>query len=133
MTLWLMPEDEVIRIEAILEREVSAETFASKEITAAQEPLTVLPGGTAVIKIDGVLLNERSEMLDFFGVKQTSYKDIIAQTAEAQNRGAKRSRYEISSPGGQVTGRGFVFWGLFVACVVVLAAYWIWMWWEERR
>jgi hypothetical protein len=28
---------------------------------------------------------------------------------------------------------GFVFWGLFVACAAVLAAYWIWMRWVERR
>jgi hypothetical protein len=32
-----------------------------------------------------------------------------------------------------MTGRGFVFWGLFVACGAVLVAYWIWMRWEERR
>jgi hypothetical protein len=32
-----------------------------------------------------------------------------------------------------MTGRGFVFWGLFVACAAVLAAYWIWMRWEERK
>lgn len=32
-----------------------------------------------------------------------------------------------------MTGPGFVFWGLFVACGVVLAAYVVWMVWEERR
>lgn len=104
MTLWLMPKDEVDRIEEILAREVSAEAFASKELTAVQAPLQVLPGGTAVIKVEGVLLNERNDLLDFFGAKQTAYKDIIVQTAEAQERGAKRIRYDISSPGGHVEG-----------------------------
>jgi len=32
-----------------------------------------------------------------------------------------------------MTGPGFVFWGLFVACAVVLGAYLVWMVWEERR
>lgn len=32
-----------------------------------------------------------------------------------------------------MTGPGFVFWGLFVACAVVLVAYVAWMLWEERR
>ena len=30
-------------------------------------------------------------------------------------------------------GPGVTFWGLFVACAVVLAAYAAWLWWEERR
>lgn len=30
-------------------------------------------------------------------------------------------------------GSGVVFWGLFVACGLVLAAYVLWMIWEERR
>ncbi len=28
---------------------------------------------------------------------------------------------------------GFAFWGLFVACAIVLAGYAAWMWWVERR
>lgn len=27
----------------------------------------------------------------------------------------------------------FVFWGLFVACGAVVAAYVVWMLWEERQ
>ena len=30
-------------------------------------------------------------------------------------------------------GPGFVFWGLFAVCGVILVAYAVWMWWEERR
>lgn len=30
-------------------------------------------------------------------------------------------------------GPGFIFWGLFVACAMLLAGYVVWMWWEERR
>jgi len=30
-------------------------------------------------------------------------------------------------------GPGFTFWGLFVACALVVAAYVLWMWCEERR
>ena len=29
-------------------------------------------------------------------------------------------------------GPGFVFWGLFAVCGVILVAYAVWMWWEER-
>jgi len=32
-----------------------------------------------------------------------------------------------------MTGPGFTFWGLFVACAVVLLAYLAWMLWTERR
>ena len=32
-----------------------------------------------------------------------------------------------------MTGGGFTFWGLFLACAVVLLAYLAWMIWEERR
>lgn len=28
---------------------------------------------------------------------------------------------------------GFVFWGLFLACAALIAAYVIWMAWVERR
>ena len=28
---------------------------------------------------------------------------------------------------------GFVFWGLFLACALVVLGYWLWMRWEERR
>lgn len=34
---------------------------------------------------------------------------------------------------GDLTGPGFMFWGLFVACAVVLLAYLAWMIWTERR
>lgn len=30
-------------------------------------------------------------------------------------------------------GPGFVFWGLFAVCGAIVAAYAVWMWWEERR
>jgi len=32
-----------------------------------------------------------------------------------------------------VSGPGYVFWGLFVACAAVLAAFLAWIVWEERR
>jgi hypothetical protein len=32
-----------------------------------------------------------------------------------------------------VSGPGFMFWGLFLACGIIVAAYAVWMWWEERR
>jgi hypothetical protein len=32
-----------------------------------------------------------------------------------------------------MTGPGFMFWGLFVACAAVLLAYLAWMIWTERR
>lgn len=30
-------------------------------------------------------------------------------------------------------GPGFVFWGLFVVCGLIVVAYVVWMRWEERR
>lgn len=32
-----------------------------------------------------------------------------------------------------MTGPGFVFWGLFFVCGLVVVAYGLWMLWEERR
>jgi len=32
-----------------------------------------------------------------------------------------------------VSGPGFVFWGLFLACAAVVLGYWLWMRWIERR
>lgn len=32
-----------------------------------------------------------------------------------------------------MSGPGFIFWGLFVACAVIVAAYAAWLVWEERR
>jgi hypothetical protein len=31
-----------------------------------------------------------------------------------------------------MAGAGFVFWGLFVAFFLIVAAYVSWMWWVER-
>ena len=32
-----------------------------------------------------------------------------------------------------MTGPGFIFWGLFLACLGVVLVYLAWMVWEERR
>jgi len=32
-----------------------------------------------------------------------------------------------------VNGPGFTFWGLFVACGIVVVAYAVWMIWVERE
>lgn len=32
-----------------------------------------------------------------------------------------------------MSGPGFVFWGLFVACAAILVGYAVWIWWVERR
>lgn len=32
-----------------------------------------------------------------------------------------------------MSGPGFVFWGLFVACAAILVAYAAWMVWMERK
>lgn len=32
-----------------------------------------------------------------------------------------------------MSGPGFVFWGLFVACGAILAGYAAWIWWVERK
>ncbi len=32
-----------------------------------------------------------------------------------------------------MNGPGFIFWGLFAACGLVLVMYVAWLWWVERR
>jgi len=32
-----------------------------------------------------------------------------------------------------VSGPGFAFWGLFVACALIVVAYVVWMLWEEHE
>ncbi len=32
-----------------------------------------------------------------------------------------------------MTGPGFIFWGLFLVCGLIVAGYAVWMRWEERR
>lgn len=31
-----------------------------------------------------------------------------------------------------MNGPGFIFWGLFAACGLILVGYAVWMWWTER-
>ena len=103
MTVWLMPPTDIDFVESILARPIEAEKRG--EISAlGPEPLRVLPGGTAVIKVKGVLMDARSEALDYWGITHTAYPDIAAQTQEAKRKGARRIRYDISSPGGMVSG-----------------------------
>jgi hypothetical protein len=32
-----------------------------------------------------------------------------------------------------MNGPGWIFWGLFLACALVVVGYAVWMIWEERR
>ncbi len=32
-----------------------------------------------------------------------------------------------------MSGPGFMFWGLFLMCGLIVAGYAAWMWWEEHR
>jgi ClpP class serine protease len=103
MTTWLMPDEWVRKMEAL--------EFAALSVTseiANVELSTAIPmriqRGIATIEIKGVLVKERSPMLDFFGIKQTAYVDIAEQTKAAVSKGAKKIRYDADSPGGDANG-----------------------------
>jgi ClpP class serine protease len=103
MTTWLMPEEWVRKMEAL---ELAALSVTSE--IANVELSTAIPmriqRGIATIEIKGVLVKERSPMLDFFGIKQTAYVDIAEQTKAAVSNGAKKIRYDADSPGGDANG-----------------------------
>jgi len=101
--MWLMLQSEIDRIEAILSSPITASMLDGK-VASEAEPMEVLPGGIAVIKVNGPLMPERSAWLDFFGVQHTAYKDIVSQTKSAVERGSRRIRYDVNSPGGTVDG-----------------------------
>ena len=102
MTLWLMLPDEVDRIEALMREHVAQEDL--DKTVHASAPMRMGRGMVATISVKGPLLNERSQMLDFFGAKYTTYPDIKGQIGEAVAKGAKRIDFDIDSPGGIVDG-----------------------------
>jgi ClpP class serine protease len=71
-----------------------------EQVSAAAKPVTVV-AGVASIPISGVLVNERNRFLDYFGVAQTSYKDITAQILEAEaDTEVKSIEFQVDSGGG---------------------------------
>lgn len=103
MTIWLMPDDWIQRMEA----------FEAAFITSVASIATVresvasnysIKRGIATISIRGPLVKTRSRMLDYFGVEHTSYSEIEEQTRSAVSNGAKKIVYVIDSPGGDANG-----------------------------
>lgn len=100
---WLLLSDWLEKIMA-LEKEAVAHAAEISAREKTKSPGYVLRDGVATIAIEGVLLKARSRWLDYFGVTQTSYDDIISHTREAAAGGAGKIIYDINSPGGNVSG-----------------------------
>ena len=100
MTIWLMPNDWVARMEAVEATPI--------EISIDIDPSVATPmkiqRGVATIHISGVLVKERDPRLDRWGIRHTAYTDIEEQTDQAIASGAKKLRYKIDSPGGDANG-----------------------------
>lgn len=100
--MWLILETELDRVEAA---RVSFLANPPGAIIEASAPAPMaMSNGTANIHINGVLLPKRDAMLDMFGIEQTAYSDINAQISEAKSKGAKRARFHMNTPGGQIDG-----------------------------
>lgn len=103
MTTWLMPSEFVKKVELLEAASISVTSQIAQTPEVASTPVTV-KRGVAEISIKGTLVKERSQMLDFFGIPQTSYVDISDQTKAAVSKGAKKIIYRIDSPGGDANG-----------------------------
>lgn len=106
MTIWLMDAKEVDKIEAVLNREIDADT--AEKIQAVEHQIktpAMSESGIGQIRVSGVLLANPSPMLDFFGVDYTAYSDIDKQIemVESDDR-VKGVDFDISSGGGMVQG-----------------------------
>lgn len=100
---WLMTISEIKRIET------ARKTFDPKAVGLAETkhsptPLKMQRGGVAEVAIQGPLLNGPDKWLDYLGYTYTIYGDIVEQSTEAIERGAKRVDYVTNSPGGEVDG-----------------------------
>jgi ClpP class serine protease len=104
MTTWLMPAEFVKKVELLESASLSVTSQIAQTPEVASTPVTVKRGGVAEISIKGTLVKERSQMLDFFGIPQTSYVEISDQTKAAVSKGAKKIVYRIDSPGGDANG-----------------------------
>jgi ClpP class serine protease len=104
MTTWLMPAEFVKKVELLEAASLSVTSQIAQTPEVASTPVTVKRGGVAEISIKGTLVKERSQMLDFFGIPQTSYVEIADQTKAAVSKGAKKIVYRIDSPGGDANG-----------------------------
>lgn len=103
MTTWLMPSEFAKKVELLEAASLSVTSQIAQTPEVASTPVTV-KRGVVEISIKGTLVKERSQMLDFFGIPQTSYLDISDQTKAAVAKGAKKIIYRIDSPGGDANG-----------------------------
>lgn len=101
MTMWLMLQDDIERIEAYVGEFVSQVNLDGA--VRASKPMHI-DKGVASISVKGPLINGRSRVLDFFGVEYTTYGDIVDQSAKAVKDGAKEAEYYFDTPGGTIDG-----------------------------
>lgn len=106
MTIWLMDAKEVDKIEAVLNREIDADTAEKIQAVEHQANSVMINGsGVGVINISGALMPHPNPMLDFFGVNYTAYSDVNKQIeALEEDRSVKGIKLNINSPGGNIQG-----------------------------
>lgn len=103
MSLYLMADNEYDKLSSMAEKISSVDSAAASLAANGATPMQY-NRGKAVISIKGVLEPERIGAYDFWGVEHTAYSDIRAQVAEAVGSGAKKIRFDIDSPGGNIMG-----------------------------
>jgi ClpP class serine protease len=101
---WLMPQDEIDRLEALFEKYQAIEEVADDVSAESEEEPVDIVDGVALIKVEGVLTPKKLRWLSWFGEKQTVYTDIERKVREAEVRGATKIVFAINSPGGNVEG-----------------------------
>lgn len=114
MTLWLLKQDIVETIQQMIvhgaapKAEAVAEFMAKREaeIAAADKPRNFTQAGdVAEIRVEGTLTTRPSLYAMLFGGGNTTYSEIIASIALAQNEPTvKRVVFDVRSPGGMVDG-----------------------------
>ena len=101
---WLIAESSLPLVHALHDRALEVPEGAVVREPSAP-PTLRKSGGVAHVDVLGVLMPERSALLDFFGVVHTSYAEIVAQVqdADADPEVARIDLY-VDSPGGTVAG-----------------------------
>ncbi len=98
---WMILPAHAAELRAALDRELP--DAAARAKPRAAETLDVVDG-VARIPIVGFLARDRSALLDFFEVPQTSYLDIRAAVREADaDESVRAIQFEVDSPGGEAS------------------------------
>jgi ClpP class serine protease len=102
--MWLIfdRENVVHRIESI-ESNAPIQTNLL-DCISGESTTPVVKDGTAIIPVKGVLMKNRSAVLDRYGIQHTAYTDVEKSITKALAKGSKKIVLETESPGGRTEG-----------------------------